>query len=493
MSNLPNFTLMEYEIIDNDEKTLVLKYPELSEDEIIFKNIIKDKAIKSFQDISITSEKAREYVKNKILNLIVDKLQSNKHNLNIDVEDVEKIKFLAEIIMREMYGYGLLDYLLEDDDLEEIMVIGVNLPVYVVHRKHGMLKTNIVYTDEKEIRNIIEKMARSSGRWIDMANPLLDSRLPDGSRLNATLSPPSLDGPTLTIRKFKKEALTIVDLINFRTLTSELAAFLWIAVEGFGVKPSNILIAGGTGSGKTTTLNCLCTFIPKRNRVITIEDTAELQLPVTHKVRLETKLPSAEGKGGITFNQLLINTLRMRPDRIILGEVRGEEAETLFVAMNTGHDGCMGTLHANTAQETIVRLTNPPMNVPVIMIPALDLIIMQNRFYKEGKTLRRITEVAEVAGLEMDRVLLNKIYEYDAKEDTIKSTGTPPTLYQKLAESTSLSKSDILKELERRKFVLEFLVYKNLRSLNDVYTWIQKYYKSPDETFEEIEKMLKSS
>ncbi len=480
---------MDYEIVENDEKTLVLKYPELSREEIIFKDIIKNKAIKSFQDISIRSEEDREYVKNKILNLIVEELQTNKY----DFVDVEKVKFIAEIIVREMYGYGLLDYLLENDDLEEIMVIGTNLPVYVVHRKHGMLKTNIVYNDEKEIRSIIEKMARSSGRWIDMANPMLDSRLPDGSRLNATLSPPSLDGPTLTIRKFKKEALTIVDLINFRTLTSEVAAFLWIAVDGFGVMPSNILIAGGTGSGKTTTLNCLCTFIPKRNRVITIEDTAELQLPVTHKVRLETKLPSPEGKGGLTFNQLLINTLRMRPDRIILGEVRGEEAETLFVAMNTGHDGCMGTVHANTAQETVVRLTNPPMNVPVIMIPALDLIIMQNRFYKEGKTLRRITEVAEVAGLEMDRVLLNRIYEYDAKEDTIKPTGTPPTLYRKLADATSFSISDIKQEMERRKFVLEFLVYKNIRSLNDVYAWIQKYYKTPEETFEEIERIVKNA
>ncbi len=478
----------EYRVIEDEEgKKLILNLPEFSKEEWTFINIIKNKAIKllstEYKGIDIDERSV-------ILKLIVDELEQGGYNLDITKEKAEQI---VDHLLREMHGYGYLDLLLANDDLEEIMVIGEKLPVYVAHRQFGMCETNIVYQRSEDIVKIIERIARSCGRTIDMASPLLDARLPDGSRVNATLSPPSLDGPTLTIRKFKKEAFSIVHLLKFRTLSSDLAAFLWLAVDGLGAKAANVLIAGGTGSGKTTTLNVLCSFIPPRERVITIEDTAELQLPVKHKVRLETRPPNVEGKGEINFNQLLINTLRMRPDRIILGEVRGEEAKTLFVAMNTGHEGCMGTLHANTAMETITRLTNPPMNVPVIMIPALDIIVMQNRITARGKTLRRISEVAEVAGMEMDRVLLNKIYEYDPDRDEVLPTGTPPVLFRKLAEKTALSSQQLIEEKERRKLLLDFLVYKDISRFEEVYSWIKKYYRDPVATLEEVERGLKES
>ncbi|AMM53862.1 ATPase, T2SS/T4P/T4SS family [Pyrococcus kukulkanii] len=252
-----------------------------------------------------------------------------------------RVELLAELVVQNMIGYGKLDPLVRDDNLEEIMVIGTNKPVYVWHRRFGMCKTNIVFENEREILNIIERIAREVGRRIDQQNPLLDARLPDGSRVNATLPPISLDGPTLTIRKFKKDPLTIIDLIKYGTLNSEVAAFLWLLVDGLGVKPANILVAGGTGSGKTTTLNSLAMFIPPSERVISIEDTAELQLPIEHWVRLETRPPNVEGKGEITMDDLVKNTLRMRPDRIIVGEVRGPEARTMFTAMNTGHNGAL--------------------------------------------------------------------------------------------------------------------------------------------------------
>jgi len=231
-----------------------------------------------------------------------------------------KREFYAEVVVREMVGYGVLDPLVNDELLEEIMVIGPKRPVYVFHRKYGMMK------------------------------------IPDGSRVNATIPPASVDGSTITIRKFRKDPYTVLDLISFGTMSPELAAFLWLAVDGMGAKPANILVSGGTGSGKTTTLNVLATYIPAHERIITIEDTAELNLPLEHWVRLEARPPSIEGTGEISMDVLVKNALRMRPDRIIVGEVRHKEASTLFTAMNTGHDGCMGTIHANSAEETMVRI-----------------------------------------------------------------------------------------------------------------------------------------
>ncbi len=394
---------------------------------------------------------------------------------------------VAKYIKNEIFGLGKLEYLLENDDLEEIMVNGDNKPVYVVHRKYGMLKTNLVF-QRNDILNIINKIASFAGRTINKENPLLDARLPNGDRVNATLSPPALEGPTITIRKFRREAFSIVDLIKFGTLTSDLAAFLWLAVEGFRIKPANIIIAGGTGSGKTTTLNCLAVFIPQNERVITIEDTAELQLPLEHVVRFEAI--SEEGKP-LDFNRLLINSLRMRPDRIIVGEIRGEEALTLFTAMNTGHEGCMGTLHANNSRETISRLTNAPMNVPITMLRVLDLIIIQNKIMLNGKIVRRIEEVSEVAGIEGNNLLLNKLYQYDIKNDKVRSTGTPSRLFQIIAKATGRDLKEINLELEKRKLILEFLVKRNIRKLTDVVSWIQRYYQYGDKLLLDIEKEMK--
>ncbi len=393
---------------------------------------------------------------------------------------------MGEMVIDSMVGYGQLEPLLADDEIEEVMVIGVNAPVYIAHRKHGPMPTNIVFDNDASVQRIIERIGRFSGRKIDMANPLLDARLPDGSRVNATLRGASLDGSTITIRKFSSEALTIINLLKFGTFGSDVAAFLWLAVEGLHAKPANILVSGGTGSGKTTTLNCLGNFIPESDRVITIEDTAELQLASKHMIRMETKPPSSEGTGGLDFNDILINTLRMRPDRLVLGEVRGGEAATLFVAMNTGHDGNLGTCHANTANETVTRLINAPMNVPLIMIPALDLVVMQNRITVGGKIKRRVTEIAEVAGTELDKVLLNKIFEFDPKTDKVKSTGTPSRLKQEIARQAGISGEELNVEVEKRQIVLDYLLSKDIMTLEEVYGWIQGYLKDPDGTLGKI-------
>ncbi len=476
-----------YEIVDQDGEYLYkVTKPELSPVERAFMSEITERAIKEINISPATAAEAKEK-KDKLidalLKLMAETVKFKGAKAGIPIDNLE---YMAKAIADEMIGYGKIQPLLNDDNLEEVMVIGINAPVYVAHRKFGAVETNILFEEDDSIQRIIEKIGRFSGRKIDLANPLLDARLPDGSRVNATLRPASLDGSTITIRKFKAEALTIIDIIKFNTLGSDLAAFLWVAVHGLGVKPSNVLVSGGTGSGKTTTLNCLGLFVPRKDRVITIEDTAELQLPLKHRVRLETKPPNVEGKGGLSFNQLLINTLRMRPDRLILGEVRGEEAATLFVAMNTGHDGCMGTVHANSADETVTRLVNPPMNVPLIMIPAMNLVVMQNRIAVQGKPRRRITEVAEIAGIEVDKVLLNRVFVHDPKTDKVKPTGTPSRLMAEIAEKAGISPADVNMEREKRALILDYLVKKDIHKLQDVYQWVQDYYKNPDKVLDKI-------
>lgn len=399
------------------------------------------------------------------------------------VRDVDR---LSAQISQEMLGYGKLDHMIKDDDLEEVMVIGTGSKVFVYHRKIGMMVTNVVFEDESEIKAIIDVIARQVNRRIDQQTPILDARLKDGSRVNATIPPVSADGPTLTIRKFKKDPLTVIDLINFKTISPHLAGFLWVCTDGLGVKPCNAIIAGGTGSGKTTTLNTIAAFVPPRERIITIEDTLELQLPHSHVVRMETRPPNIEGKGELTMDTLVKNSLRQRPDRVIVGEVRGAEAITLFTALNTGHSG-MGTLHSNTARETITRLVNQPMNVPNIMIPALDFIIMQQRMYRpEGGSLRRITEVAEIVGMEEGNVQLNRVFEWNNVTDKVEYVGIASQTLRDISELRGIGTSEIEEEIEKRRLILEYLADNNIRSIDEVGQSINNYYRDPEGMLDDV-------
>jgi flagellar protein FlaI len=319
----------------------------------------------------------------------------------------------------EKLGMGKLTPFLANENLEEIMVIGGESDVYIYDIKEGMKKTDIHLT-EPEVEDIIRKIARFSNRTVNLEQPLLDGRLPDGSRVNATFPSVTPRGPTITIRKFKTKSITIVELIRYGTLTPSLVAFLWLAIEGMGgIKPANMLIIGGTASGKTTTLNALSVFVPLHERIVSIEDTLEIKLMHEHWIPMETKVPLHESGSEVTMDELLKNALRMRPDRILVGEVRSKEALTLFTAMNTGHEGTMATVHANSGREALARLQSHPMNVPDIMIPALDLIVVQNRQIKDGKLVRRVTEVLEVAGKEQDVFTTNTLFKYDPKTEKI--------------------------------------------------------------------------
>jgi len=387
--------------------------------------------------------------------------------------------FYANTVVKEMVGYGVIEPLLSDDKLEEIMIVGPNKPTYIYHVDFGMMSTNIVFYSDDQIYEIIDKISRTVGRRLDISNPLLDARLPDGSRVNATIMPASIDGATLTIRKFKKDPYTIVDLINSDTLNYETAAFLWSIVEGFnGAKPANILISGGTSSGKTTTLNVLANFISESDRILTIEDTAELRLPLKHLIRFEGRPPGLEGTGELSLDILVKNSLRMRPDRIIVGEIRHKEALSLFTAMNTGHDGCMGTVHANSARETLVRITAPPMDVPMLMLAGLDFIIVQKRLNTDKGSVRRIVSIAEITGVLENKPQANIIFKWNPKTDALERTEHPIEYFDIIKDFSKLSDEDIKNLIKDRIKVLENLVAKNIRDIESVSKKVQETYIS---------------
>jgi pilus assembly protein CpaF len=329
----------------------------------------------------------------------------------ISVTRVERMR-LFEAISAEILGFGPIEPLLKDGSITEIMING---PKQVYVERAGKLEpAEIEFNDDEHVMRVIDRIVSPLGRRIDESSPTVDARLPDGSRVNAIIPPIALNGPTVTIRKFSKDPFTVEDLIRFGTFTPEMATFLKACVEA----RLNVVVSGGTGSGKTTMLNVLSSFIPGDERIVTIENAAELQLRQDHVVRLESRPPNIEGKGEVTIRDLVINSLRMRPERIVVGECRGGEALDMLQAMNTGHDGSMTTAHANSPRDTLSRLETmclmAGMDLPVRAIreqiaSAIDLIVQQDRL-KDGT--RKITNVTEVQGMEGDVIVLQDIFNF---------------------------------------------------------------------------------
>ena len=332
---------------------------------------------------------------------------------------------LLDDICNDVLGYGPLEPLLARDDIADIMVNGAGTTYIEVAGK--IQRTNIRFRDNAQLMNICQRIVSQVGRRVDEASPICDARLADGSRVNVIAPPLAIDGPALTIRKFKKDKLKITDLVNFGSISEPGAEILRI----IGASRCNTLISGGTGSGKTTLLNTLTAFIAPGERVITCEDAAELQLQQPHVVRLETRPPNLEGQGRVTMTDLVKNCLRMRPDRIIVGEVRGPEAFDLLQAMNTGHDGSMGTLHANTPREALTRLENmvgmaginlPSKAVRTQIASAVHMIVQISRM-RDG--VRRVTHVTEVVGMEGDVIITQDLFtfEFKGEDENGKLTG----------------------------------------------------------------------
>ena len=375
---------------------------------------------------------------------------------------------LINYILQQNIGLGNIEILLKDNYLEEIVINNADELACVYHRKYGWLKTNIRISDENRIRYYSTIIGRDVGKEITTLNPLMDAHLKTGDRVNATLSPISSKGNTLTIRKFAVKPWTITDFLKEKTISYEAAAFIWMAVQN----ELSVIIAGGTASGKTSMLNVVANFFPPNQRVISVEDTRELMLPnILHWVPLETRLPNPEGKGGISMLDLVVNSLRMRPDRILVGEIRRkQEAEVLFEAMHTGHS-VYGTLHANNIRETINRLTQPPIGLPKQILSALSLIAVQHINRRNGK--RRTLQIGEV----MHNGDAKPIMQLDIVKDTLEKISDPTAIFETLKLYIGLSKEDVEKDISEKIGILKWMVRNNITDINKIGIIMSRYYR----------------
>lgn len=377
--------------------------------------------------------------------------------------------FLIGTLMQEMMGLGKIEFLINDPNLEEIVIVN-SREIRVYHKKYGWLLTNINLSNEDEVTNYANIIARRVGRQISILNPLLDAHVVTGDRANAVLYPIATKGNTITIRKFARDPWTIIDLINNNTMSKEIAALLWLALE----YEMNVLFSGGTASGKTVCLNACMPFIPPNHRVISMEDTRELMLPkFLYWCPLVTRTPNVEGRGAVTMLDLLVNSLRMRPDRIILGEMRRQqEAEVLFEAMHTGHS-VYATVHADTSNETIRRLTNPPISVPPSMLNSVNLNVVMFRDRKRG--LRRAFQLAEfVSG--KDSVTANLLYRWVPEKDIFTAHNKSLAFFDQLSRNTGMDEKEIEKELKYKKAVFDWLIKHKIRDLESLGKLMNYYY-----------------
>lgn len=371
--------------------------------------------------------------------LIQERFTNYYRQAGVNLSEAQ-VRQLYEMVADELMGFGPIESLLREESVTEVMVNGPRA-VYIEQAGKVAL-TPVQFANDDHVLKVIDRIIRPLGRRIDRKWPMVDARLPDGSRVNAIIPPCAIDGPSITIRKFAKKKLQVEDLVRFGSLTNEMAEFLRACV----VSRLNIVVSGGTGSGKTTLLNVLSNFIPEDERIVTIEDSAELKLAQDHVVRLESKPPEIDGSGRVSINDLVINSLRMRPERIVIGECRGGETMAMLQAMNTGHDGSLTTLHANTPRDACARMETMAMmsgmDMPLKVIreqvaSAVDLIVQQTRL-EDGQ--RKVSYITEVQGMEGDVIVLQDIFMLDIKGKTpegkliteLKPTGTRPRFTSRL-------------------------------------------------------------
>ncbi len=388
----------------------------------------------------------------------------------IDLDPSQREAF-ANYVITTSLGMGEIEFLLDDPHLEEIVVNNADEPVRIYHREHGWMNTNILPKDEEDIIHYATIAGREVEKTITTLHPLMDAHLESGDRVNASLTPISTKGNTITIRKFADQPWTITDFIKNGTIDADTAALIWSAIE----HELSVLIVGGTGTGKTSALNVFSFFIPPDQRIVSIEDTREIRLPSTlHWVPMETRDANPEGKGEVSMLDLVVNSLRMRPDRIIVGEIRRKrQAEVLFEAIHTGHS-VYSTLHANTVKEAVIRLTTDPINISDTLLGALDLMVVQNRNRRTNE--RHTFQIAEME-TEGD---YNLLYNYDFNEEKLTRANRPQELYDRLQVFSGMSRTEVEDDIEEKADILVKLVEEDITSLEEIGRIFSHYYTDKD-------------
>lgn len=417
---------------------------------------------------------AERRLKNKIAIMI------KKYRLKIPPKNIEKINYFA---VRDFVYLGKIEPLMRDHMIEEISCDGTNIPIYVWHREHESIPTNIIYKNELELNNFARKMAYVCGKHVSVADPIIDAALPGGSRINLTLGHEiTKRGSTFTIRRFRADPITVIDLIKFGTMSTDIAAYMWYLAE----KRATMLIAGGTASGKTTALNALATFIRPGQKVVSIEDTQELNLPHENWIPAVSRQSFTDTQiGEINQFDLLRAALRQRPDIIIVGETRGREAYTLFQAMATGHGG-FSSIHADSVDATLTRLTSSPMDVPKSLISnSLDIITLQLKIRIGEKSARRIIQVSEINGIDekTGEIKTHEIFKWNPREDRHEFMGDS-VVFRKIKERDGDTDEKINYELTKRRLALEWMAKKDIRDHKEVSNNIMEYYSDPERYYE---------
>ncbi len=477
--------LLEYEINSDNvtAKVTVLEKPDEYIPIYSVKQPVLHKATHAILDhvreqvISMVQLSTSEFIDPKAYNDVkkrfMEKAMDILNELLPESNEKDK-KILVGILIHEMIGLGDIEILLNDNYLEEIVINNCEEPVWVYHKKFGWLKTTITYKSEEAIYNNMAAIGRKVGRQITNIHPLMDAHLSTGDRVNATLFPISTKGNTITIRRFSRSPWTIINMIDpkVKTMSTEIAAILWLAIQ----YELNILVVGGTASGKTSILNALIPFMPPNQRILSIEDTREIQLPkYLHWIPFSAREPNPEGQGGVSMLDLLANSLRMRPDRIIVGEIRrAKEAEVMFEAIRTGHSA-YATFHSDTAEQAYKRLTNPPIALPEPLISALHLMLVQYRHRRKG--IRRSLELAELIPLENLSNKVNVIYKWNARDDTFEKIGRYIRVLNEIHLFTGMNEIEVEENLKDKQTILQWMLDKKIKTVNAVGKVFAEYYK----------------
>ncbi len=470
----------------NSEYIYEVIEPPLTEDEKKILSEIKGAMIEKLEvkDFTVLEEQ-KDY--------LFSIAQQTRDELQLSVSEIvwERMKYY---IYRDFIGYGLIQPAMMDTEVEDISCDGVNIPIYIYHRMYGSIKSNLKFEKEDDLDQYVIWIVQKSGKHISISTPMVDASLPDGSRLQATLGKQvTKRGSSFTIRRFKPNPFTPIDLIRFKTMSREMMAYLWLAVEN----GMSIIVCGGTASGKTTTLNAILLFIPPNMKIVSIEDTRELNLPhenwipsVTREGVGEPNPVTGKKPGEIDMFDLLKAALRQRPQYIMVGEVRGPEAYTVFQAMATGKT-CFTTFHAEDVKSMVHRFENAPINLPRALIGALDIVILQAQV-KVGTTMtRRVKSITEIVGIdpETNEIITNNAYIWNPADDTFNFSGHSYT-YEKIATIKGWSQRRMELEVKRRERVLEYMEKLGVRYYRDVARIVSAYYKNPEEVLKRVNEVL---